>query len=474
MNTLEKVSYGENTDIKDVLSNIPIPIAKTVNFLDTLHVDLKPSVKVLIVLTKIMQMLNFKRVSFIELGNKRLINSYGIVLAPSGSGKDKTLNDLNKHIFNKVLAKNQVRIDEHMQFLRDEIIKKYSGREAEKRLKKLRTLTLETGNATPEGISEDAYNLSKTDFGSIFIKISELSLALSGSQGRKFLGTVFSCYDGNFDSKSIKSEDRKVNLELIPISFLGVSDPSDFFKSLNFQVKSMLETGLSRRAFFAFQSSLLKTQIDPTAKRKITQDAIWFAGETAEMFNNIIDSIPQGASYKITDNTYDNIFAPYTNYLVELINSTSDEILKKEIQSRELKALNIACMYACLNHPTEFVINECDMEQAIQTVQFLSQDLKLFLSFSPEKFDEYDKFYNFLKRHEGTYFPKTFLINKHYHEVGFSRKALRSEFEKIVEILKEMADLRGYQLDRQYFHNNSGIRIGLNKKVNSIENIKAY
>lgn len=463
MITLENKLHKENSSISEVLSNVPIPIAKSMDFLNTLHVDLKSSVKLLTVLMKTIQVLNFKRISFVELGKKRLINLYGIVLAPSGSGKDRTLHDLSKHIFNKILEKNQVRIDEHMQFLKDEIKKNYSEKEAKQLLKKLRTLTLETGNATPEGIFEDAFNLSKTAFGSIFIKISELGLALGGSEGKKFLNTVLTCYDGNFDSKSIKSEDRKINLELIPISFLGVSDPNDFFRGLNQQVKSMLETGLSRRAFFAFQATLHKSQIDPSQERKKIQDANWFAGETAEMLDNITESVPMGASYEITNEAYDNVFAPYKNYLIDLSNSISDDILKKEVQSRELKALNVGCMYACLNHPTWFVITEPDMEQAIKTVQFLSQDLKQFINFVPTKFDGYDKFYNFLKQNEGTKFGKTVLVNQHHNELGFSRKTLRSDYDKIIEIVNETANLRGYKLTRGWNHTNTGTQIWLEK-----------
>lgn len=463
MITLENTLYRENISVEEILSKAPIPITKAMDFLNTLHVDLKSSVKLLTVLMKTIQVLNFKRVSFVELGKKRLINLYGIALAPSGSGKDRTLHDLSRHIFNKILEKNQVRIDEHMQFLKDEIEKNYSGKEAKQFLKKLRTLTLETGNATPEGIFEDAFNLSKTTFGSIFIKISELGLALSGNEGRKFLGNVFSCYDGNFDSKSIKSEDRKGNLELIPVSILGVSDPNDFFRGLNQQVKSMLETGLSRRAFFAFQATLYKTQIDPMQERKKIQDANWFAGETAEMLDNIVESIPIGASYEITNEAYDNVFAPYKNYLIDLSNSVSDDILKKEVQSRELKALNVGCMYACLNHPTWFVITEADMEQAIQTVQFLSQDLKQFINFVPTKFDGYDKFYNFLKQNEGTKFAKTVLINQHHNELGFSRKTLRKDYENIIQIVNETANLRGYKLVRGWNHNNTGTQLWLEK-----------
>lgn len=58
-------------------------------------------------------------------------------------------------------------------------------------------------------------------------------------------------------------------------------------------------------------------------------------------------------------------------------------LIKREIRSRELKALKISCQYACINHPKVLFINPGDMEMAIDTVERLSVDFIKFLNYRP-------------------------------------------------------------------------------------------
>lgn len=145
----------------------------------------------------------------------------------------------------------------------------------------------------------------------------------------------------------------------------------------------------------------------------------------------------------------------------ELANKEDNSLLDKEIISRELKALKLSTIYACLNHPAEFYIFQNDMEQAIDTVEMLSKDFKSFLNYKPKRYDKYDKFYNFLAEHINEKFGKTQLVCHYYSYSGLSRDKFRSEFEKYMEVIAEMATQRGTFLEKTPINHNSGYSYSL-------------
>lgn len=124
---------------------------------------------------------------------------------------------------------------------------------------------------------------------------------------------------------------------------------------------------------------------------------------------------------------YDNIFVQYKQDCLQKSEKMENSHLQKEIKDRPLKALNIASLYAVLNHPTENVVTETDLKQAIETVEYLSTDLEKFINYTPQKYDQYQQFFEFLKRNKNKAFAKTELVTKHYSETGFSRKILKMQ-----------------------------------------------
>lgn len=140
----------------------------------------------------------------------------------------------------------------------------------------------------------------------------------------------------------------------------------------------------------------------------------------------------------------------------ELENATEDVLRKKEIQSRQHKALKISCLYACLNHPTELIINEEDMQQAIDTVEFISQDFENFLKYKPKSDDAYDKLWKFFLNNLGKGFTRTDLIYKHFNNFGISRDKFKDRFDDYIDSLQEMALEKGYFLEVTSINRNSG------------------
>ncbi len=130
-------------------------------------------------------------------------------------------------------------------------------------------------------------------------------------------------------------------------------------------------------------------------------------------------------------------------------------LLRKEISSRELKALKLSCIYACLNHPQELYIYQKDMEQAINTVEFLGCDFKTFLNHKLQYEDRYDRLFNFFLEHKGEDFKKITLINECYQLSGYSKNKFRKNFDNCISIVSEIASEKGYVLNKKSINHNS-------------------
>src|SRR5574344_2571435 len=117
-------------------------------------------------------------------------------------------------------------------------------------------------------------------------------------------------------------------------------------------------------------------------------------------------------------------------------------------------------MFASLNHTTELIINEHDVTQAIQTVQQLSKDFKLFKDYDPRTDDGYYLLYNFFLEHPNEVFQKTKLVARH-KDFGFKRDVFRREFDEILDVVAKMAEAEGNYLIRRPINNNSGLEVYL-------------
>ena len=63
----------------------------------------------------------------------------------------------------------------------------------------------------------------------------------------------------------------------------------------------------------------------------------------------------------------------------------------------------------------------------------------------------YDKFIILNK-----YFNKSDIITNKFKEIGITRDKLRKEFDSIIEVVKTMAEYKGYCFIEQKINNNSG------------------
>lgn len=459
--------------------SMPLILAEIMDILNDLFPNANYNCKLNILLAKTGQMISFKRVCFQEIENIKLINHYAINFMPSGMGKDKICNDLDRFIFKNFIlyfkdkakdyiAERELQIEQEASNLYPE--EKQQGQKdsyIQTQIQQIRMLDLEVGKATPEGLFEDAKAFNLADFGSIFVKLSEFGLFLQNGRQEDllFFTSLFDAYDGKISSKSTKYSKRESSIDNMPVNTLLHSDYTMFKTDIQSHFNLLMQMGLARRSITSFQhNNIQKIETNPKIAREKQEKAYLKANIISDKLINSFMNIPDKAVYKLTNDAYDDVFYPYCVEIAELCNEHKDnEIFNKEIKSRELKVLKIAGMFACLNHPTELIINKIDVNQAIVTVEQLSKDLKKFIDYKPKVNDSYELLFNFLTANLNETFSKTMLINK-YRDFGFKREVFRKDFENILEIVAEMATQEGYFLQQEPINNNSGVGISLVKK----------
>lgn len=377
-------------------------------------------------------MFNSKRIRLDESGRYNLVNWFSIIFFTSGGGKDRLVDDMDKFIFKQY--------HEWFKTKAQNIIAKFLD-------KKFQSLNLvnEIQDGTYEGVIYLSKIINLLNFGSIFIKINEFGDYIKNSDNkRKILLSMFNqLYSCVVPNKIIKSEIFTEEIPDIPVSVLAYSDYTLFANEMRSYFKKILNTGYARRFMFSFQE-LDKLNFNPLSdeeEREIYNSLEKLGQELFEIFSNI----QSNTCYELTANAK-NILNDYKFKICELYNSESDPLLKKEINSRELKALKLSCLYACINHGQVLEIQEEDIIQAIDTVEFLSQDFKKFLHYSPKADDKYEQAYKFLRENEGLEFTKTKLLEIFTKQFGFKREPLRNNFYDAISAIWEIAQEEGYTI----------------------------
>lgn len=421
----------------------------------------------------LLQNITARRVKYIEANNSDTgyPNYYAINFMPSGTGKDRTLKDLNKY-FNCYL-KNWFKCEvetyqaKHKERIEKEAKRKYPDDAQErqrnsyiKEKSKIRLPMLETSDGTREGLHSDAKALKDAGFGSLTVQMSEYGHFMNNPTNEQVQYTkqIYTAYDGIITSKSIKTEEREENITDFPVNILFHSDHTLFEYDLKKGFNSLLETGLGRRAVITFMDKPKPCERQKDPKKALEEQRQYFRDMAILGYKlfAIIEKIEFGAKFKMTDETFETVLFPYTLELDTLADKEENKLLKQEIQSRELKAIKVSCGYACVNHPTEHFIYPDDMRMAIDTIEELSKDFYKFCTHTPKHEDMYDKGFNFFLEHEGSSYKKNELITSYREHFGLSRDKFKENFDKYIDMVKEIAVSKGYFLNEIPINHNSG------------------
>lgn len=467
----------------DILNNMPANLRDIFTLYRGKYINLSDKFILNILISKTCQMLTGKRITLDEASKINIPNWYSINFIPSGYGKDRLVSDLDQNIFSdyKEWFKEQSNkyYNAEIERIKQLAEEKYTSSKQEKakaafiekETEKIRNVEIEILAGTQEGFYSECKAISNANFGSAYIKMSELGLYLKSLSNEKlqFINCLYDAYDGKINDKCIKSEVRRKQIENLPVNALLYSDYTLFQSDIKGIFNSLVSTGLGRRAIISFQPQENLQDECMTADEEGTfyKKANGYGKNLFSIFYNL----PFNTCYVLDADAKDNILNVYKKELIYKFNNTDNELLKKEIKSRELKALKLSCIYACLNHPAQFVINTEDIKQAITTIEFLSIDFEKFINYRPETNDFYDRLFNFILENQGKEdITKHKLTYKYFKQLGISRKNFIDSFDDAIEIVKGIAKVNGYTLFEQSINNNSGMKYYLQPLISDNTN----
>lgn len=300
-------------------------------------------------------------------------------------------------------------------------------------------------NETPEFAFEMAKTIPLSpDFGAIKIEINEFVSFFKSKNNyeEKFLTNILLNFDGDYEKRNIKSEDSEETITDVNTNLVTYSDFSNLTGQTKSDFLSWVSSGALRRSMISFSDKSTKEFVKRTNEeaRKINQNLEIIGNE---LFN-IFEQIEPNTHFVVSDEAYE-IHQDYLSEIYNYCNSIEDDLLKLEIESRAFKALRLSAIYAALNHPKQFNVTEEDMLQAIDVVEFLSQDFAKFLRYKPNVDDYHDKIYKFLKNNLGQEFTKGGFTSR-ASEFNIGRDKLAKNFKITMETVADIAEQDGYFL----------------------------
>lgn len=471
-------SVEESQEIPHFATDTKMPtlIASLIGVIKKQYPGISRNVITNMVIVKVAQMLTSKRIRYIEHKQAGYPNYYTIILMPSGAGKDRLSNNLDRFVFYPFRSwfKNEV-INYKKQYVQqlenaarqkeqnidDEKLEQKITKYVNEGLKEYRELVLEASDGTREGLYCDAEAFDKAGFGSLTIKISELGHYLKNitQEQKLFFEQLYEVYGGTVCSKTIKGQQRKKNIENLPVNALLYSDPTIFKQyDLEKAFGVILDSGLCRRSLISFMETEEPYEMEQDGAKAYNAEEKYYSDlkRIGMELYKIFDEIEPNTCYELLKDTYNEVFYPYRNKINETAKREENSLIKKELISRELKVLKLSCLYACISHHNDKVISPEDMEMSIATIERLSCDFQKFLNYKPKRADNFDMLFNFFLEHKNEEFTKTDLVNKHYRYSGYSRDKFREKFVNCMECIYEIAKSKGYTLIKKSINNNSG------------------
>ena len=475
---IESSTYEPIIPKADCTCNMPVILQELANTYQARFPNTSLEFTTNTILAKTFQMFTGKRIVLNKAGTIIIPNWYALIFAPSGYGKDRLVDSLDKNVFKDYSLWFKEKAKEYrnneIERIKSIASEKYGDNEKTKNTfietetSKIRNIVIDMSVGTQEGLYADCKAFSNASFGSAFVHIRELGnyMQATSTEREQFLNCLFEAYDGKIIAKCIKNEARGENIEDVPVNALLYSDFTLFQTQLKTTFSNLLNTGLNRRSVITFQT-LNKLIFDDITSEKEQEFNNKFQELGKKLFS-VFCKVKPNSCYVLEACAQNITLNNYKRDLIEQVNNTEAAGIRTELLSREMKALKLSCLFAAINHPEELVINQHDVQQAISTVEYLSSDFKEFVNFRPKTKDICDNLFDFiLEKQNNEEITKTKLIYQYYKYFGISRKRFKDEFEENISIIKEIAKSKGFVLIEQSINNNSGTKYYL-QSLNNI------
>jgi hypothetical protein len=458
----QTVNHLDDSTIDDLRMSVGVTMAgggRLINpfhkWTETLESRLSVLCQVNALLFTVSRLAGFQRVQYESIGGRAILNHYGAILAPSGTGKDHTVDKLEEMFSRPLQAVKQAK---ELLWQSKENEEKDESPEAKPReirealkYKGFAPMAGLISHGTPEGLREKRRIASMYKAGGVDVRSNEMGASLNeGSGYTSFMSVLIEAYGGTHYDKAIKGDENPTSCSGVPTSFLGLSSLSPFKDKKTLKDwNRLLGTGLARRAFISMSDSYAPT---PSSNADLLRR---FGGQEdreaplealkAEAMR-VYETLKEGT--KLVRLTVD---AKIAMVLIEewvMEHTLGNDALDASYYSIADKTTRLACWAALLNgktHVTSADIMEC-LPMAIAFHKSFERSIQAMAGGDVEPVEKVSD--KVIKCFEEA--PDGMPIADFRERMGISKNVSPSAFE---DILRETSDaLDGYTLSIVHVH----------------------
>lgn len=341
-------------------------------------------------------------------GSSKPLNNYTYIFAPSSSGKDLTLNALNKIFISSFKEKMSKGFEKHKQKYWDNRAmalvdegKEDIGSIIREEMKMVSPFSYRISSGTEAGISKYRVTCGHYNIGAINLVVDELGVNYASF--RSVIGLMLSTYeDGNSEARQLK-ESGTVSVSGVPSNMLLYSSPALCFDggTTEKMIVDDLAQGQGRRSFCAYVDK-------PDSLKMTAKDRVLLSRAKAD--------ISRGHSLELNDYFLDLASPKYMYGEVSLseeaeielaeyqirceqkydANTEISEAEKIELLNRSWKATRLAGIYCFISKETE--VTKEFAEQAIYVAEVSGKAFKRVFNQPPM----YERVFDFIKNRKRT------------------------------------------------------------------------
>lgn len=369
--------------------------------------------------TMLLMILNVKASQYLQIPRIRiqspedqrsaLCNYYGLLFAPSGTGKDRTLKTIDELYFRESQLFFRTKVQEFIQQENERVddeasdLKTNAARDNYRLVNAPRHLSLSFADGTPEGFLADREAYEKANWGGTTFINSELVNYLKQKDRIKgfLLSLIAEAFDnGDNDAKSIKGNKLCVVVKGVPSTLLATSSPADMHKDGIFNViLESLNRQLARRSFICFPDDC-EFKDAPTELKSIIEHFegtknTFISTKYSKLFKDIIEHLDNHLTdvvYTLQNDAKEVYFKYYINCQLEgkKLYKSKNEGLRAEVLGRPWKMLKLAGILHSFtyNQFTEKITKETLLQAIYQTELFGKYFQKFYKHENPDELDE--------------------------------------------------------------------------------------
>ena len=341
-------------------------------------------------------------------GSVKPLNNYTYIFAPSGVGKDVSLNALNRIFIDSFTERMEKGFDKHKQKYWDNRAMALvdEGKEdvesiIREEMKMVSPFSYRISSGTEAGISKSRVTYSYYDIGAINLVIDELGANYQNI--RSLMALMLSSYeDGNTNGRQLKQE-SVVSVKGVPSNFMGYSSPALVFDG-GLTERSLfddLSQGMARRSFFALAEKPEPLQLSAAEMVKQNRDrATNNKGkmeETNAYFAKLAHPSNMYREVSLSEEA-EVLIAEYQIKCDKVAKANPDiqEQERLELVNRSWKATRLASIYAFITGLKE--VDEDCVNQAIYVADVSGESFKRVMNQPPV----YERVFDFIKNRKRT------------------------------------------------------------------------